>query len=354
MGNHFISILQETDCIMQSLPDKTSEDYTDAKQMRDMAFGEILKDGLPFIYPPDSDNVVITIDGKKYEISTADLLENIGQEDFDKVINTNKQFDDSKATASFTDFKEKVVNKINEEENRPKLDSPVKTAPTEDVQNNVNDSVVFQPKKTIRDSLVASVEIGFMGLNHGVGNTHNAIMMCSALTKNYNVCYIELDGSGHIADMAEWLMGQPAEELVSINNIDFFFGMNYNYFASHYKDSYDFIVIDFGAYDESSDLSMFLRTGIKFITVSGIDWNLPRLQRFYLKNDFATSPSIHYLIPFLTDKNLKPVGKILDENDYFGIPLNTNPFEPAESISTFFVKNLAAKEKKKKKIWPFK
>ena len=186
-----------------------------------------------------------------------------------------------------------------------------------------------------------------MGIEHGIGTTHMAVMTAMELSKieNKKVALVEINNSNNMKDLGEWISGQRLESNnYPLGNVDVYFGMDYLTFTAMYKDNYDYIVIDFGCYNKKRQaMQEFIRIPSKYVIASGIDWNLPTLADFYDDFSVDVTHSVVYLIPYLEGDLLTPIERLVKPNKVLTIPFNINPFsiepETQKLLETIINKN---------------
>ena len=337
-----------------------NQSYLESVHLRNMAFVELLKAGIPFIHIEDDNIIRISLDETIYDIDTVSLKMFLSNEEYTELINKtnfeegfnpdkeineepqvynefeilkNKILSYGQSINENADYKEERTNKKDIEKSFQEEinDTPPKFEEEyEENYNNQDNIIDYRVDKNGRARIVNTVEYGIMGIEHGAGTTHMAMMLATYLAKDTSksIALIEINNSNNMRDLAEWVSGQKIEtNNYPLGNIDVYFDVDYLTFTAMYKDNYDYVVVDFGCYNRKREvIKEFIRIQNKFIVASGIDWNLPTLEDFYADFIVDRSHSAVYLIPYLSGEMLAPIERIVKPNKVKGIPFNINPF----------------------------
>lgn len=354
------------------------QSYQESVCLRNMAFVELLKAGIPFIYIEDDDIVRISLDETIYDIDTVSLKSFLTEEeyvnlinktDFEEGFNPDKDINEEpQVYDEFEALKNKILSygqSVNEDADykESRNSSNFETTFQEEIKdttkfeeeykenyNHESDIIDYRIDKDGRAKIVDTTEYGIMGVEHGIGTTHTAMMLATYLAKDTtkSVALVEINNSNNMRDLAEWVTGEKIEtNNYPLGNIDIYFGVDYLTFTAMYKDNYDYVVVDFGCYNKKREvIKEYIRIKNKFIVASGIDWNLPTLEDFYEDFIVDRSHTAVYLIPYLNDEMLIPIERIVKPNKVKGIPFNLNPFELSNETEAF-LQELIGEEKLK-------
>ncbi|WP_066497514.1 hypothetical protein [Abyssisolibacter fermentans] len=203
-------------------------------------------------------------------------------------------------------------------------------------------SIMTEDKK-IKDYLknpTSTTSIGLIGVTSGVGVTHTLIMLAQCLSSKYKVAVLELNETGAFKEIYRATNENIYLEknYFTYNKIDYYWDIDYSSFIMKHKEKYDFIIMDFGNYNELIDFDEFIRADKRVVLAHGIDWKIKELINFY--NDTRSvdvNRSWIYCIPFIEDKYLKDIKQLVD-NPIYHIPFNMNPFKPNNEVNNFFAK----------------
>lgn len=331
--------------------------YKDAVQLRNLAFVELLRAGIPFICIEDDDIVKISLDETSYDIDLVTLKAMMEEEEYNELINKTE------FTETFTPEKEVTVDeqKNNElerlrkkiesygnydEESEKEREKKVRSGEStflneSDILKELDESPIDKDIIDYRvdaDGTARAIntkEIAVIGIEHGIGVTHTSILMAQTLAKHTSkkVALVEINGSNAMRNLGEWIIGREIEtNNYPLGPVDVYFDVDYLTFSTMYKDDYDYIIVDFGCYSKKREtMREFIRIPNKYILASGIDWNLGQLEDFY--EDFIIDKyhTAIYLIPYLDSESCKPAKKIVSPNKVFTIPFVVNPFTPNDS-----------------------
>lgn len=331
--------------------------YKDAVYLRNLAFVELLRAGIPFICIEDDDIIRISLDETSYDIDIATVKSAMNDEEYDKIINKtdfsegfNPDKDiavDEQKNSEFEILQQKIASYGSTEEPDSKKDAPKRTysgessfinketathsASDPDVKDN-NEVLDYRVDTDGTIRAINTKEIAVIGIERGIGTTHTVMFMAQVLAKNTGkkVAVVEINGSGTMRNLGEWILGREIEtNNYPLGSVDVYFEMDYLTFTTMYKDDYDFVIVDFGCYSRKREsMKEFIRIQNKYIVASGIDWNLGKLEDFY--DDFIVDKyhTSVYLIPYLEDEKLEPVKKIVRPNKVYSMPFVINPFMP--------------------------
>lgn len=196
--------------------------------------------------------------------------------------------------------------------------------------------------------------IGMISGEKGLGATHTLIMLANHLSLNHSVAIIEMNQS---QDFSKF--GQINKHLIKntsdfkFKRVHYFFDVELSKFLNDHKNTYEYILLDFGDYRKLNRLDYFFMTDIKLCMLSGIDWHLLQSKEIY--EDLKVMDEKRnwiYFVPFIGKKHLKEINQWM-ENQLITIPFNVNPFKPEKETRTIFNKVLGLSNNKNlfSKMW---
>lgn len=366
---HYASILKESDIIMhqieRSYGAEKENDYKNICTLRNMVFVDLILIGTPFIIMAEDNIIRISYDEKIYDMPLNQFKRCVSEEQYNHIL-SQKQFkpidndEEARGKSRFDMLKEKLqeyqsgrplqieeeISAMQEEMNNDRNAFRLDDISQSDIRKNGAQNRKFDEIVDMRISkrgiakLGNTAEIGFIGIEHGAGTTHTAIMFAQALAndKNVDVAFFEANKHGHMMSLAAWITGETITKSFPIGDVDYYFGMSYLVFLSKYKDMYDYVVIDFGCYGEENDAD-FARVNNRFVVSSGADWNLPALEEFYYSYMFDRAHIMTYLIPFLNESDALCIREnIRIVNNVYPVPFEKNPFDVKEDVLEFILK----------------
>lgn len=259
------------------------------------------------------------------------LQELEGEEEFAYSIKGNKTIFDSKFLKV---LKEVTPNNILN--NQLELDTPTKK------------------RESVKTQYIAlsNAIIGVIGAEGGVGVTHNTLVLANILAKEFRVAVLEVN-SKSLRFIHEVLEDTRKNEF-SYKGVDYYYNLNVSDFLVQYKPQYEFIIIDFGAFDECTDFEEFIRCDKQYIVGHAIDWKVHHLLNFYHKNkEFDKKNNWIYIVPFLQKESLSDLKNDI-KNPILNIGTISNPFMIDVSIEKLYKGTLGMKEANKKRFNLFK
>lgn len=172
----------------------------------------------------------------------------------------------------------------------------------------------FRKTRTIVQ-LNGVMEIGFLGIEHGVGTTFDAILCCNSLAADYRVAYFEANWSGHMENLCN-RVADPKDDTIcfTYHGVDYYYHISYMEFIAKYRNDYDFVVLDFGVWNKEEDFGSFIRTGKKFVVSGSSEWRMASLEDFHeYVNSHVLLGEFTYLFSFAdTERKREMVKEILD------------------------------------------
>lgn len=174
--------------------------------------------------------------------------------------------------------------------------------------------------------------ISVLGVSHGIGVTHTCILLANCFKDNKKVAVIELNDHKHFKEMFHHKINRDEIQKAVYNNVHYFWNTNLVQFWTHFRQEYDYVIIDMGAFEDLYDLDEFLRADIKIVITHGSDWKMKELFEFY-SSTLKYDPKNQWIygVPFLDKKYLKEMHKSI-ENKIFNIPFQMDPFRPSKDV----------------------
>jgi hypothetical protein len=217
-----------------------------------------------------------------------------------------------------------------------------------------------QSRRAVKEQQKISVHhigtkmIGMISGQRGVGATHTLIMLAHHLRLNHSVAIIEMNQSEAFRNFGQVNHHLTREENhFKFKGVHYFFDVELSTFLNNHKDTYEYILLDFGDYKKIKRLDYFFMSDIKLCMLSGIDWHLAQSNEVYedLKS-MDQKKNWLYLVPFVERKYLKEMNNWM-ENQLMTIPFNVNPFKPEKKVKSIFDRllELTSKNGIFKTIW---
>lgn len=179
-----------------------------------------------------------------------------------------------------------------------------------------------------------TLEIGVCSVSHGTGATCTAILCAHSLSEEYRVAYVEQNDSGHMQCLMEALTETGEEHVTggifSFLGVDYYYGMDYLQFASEYKNTYDFVVVDFGIPDTGQTAGEFRRMHRHFVVVPHVLWREKNISDYCeWMEDGNYMESVVYLTPYRSTEHLRrKLNTILGEAEIREVGYASDVFRP--------------------------
>jgi|GEM_PF-2219767 len=231
--------------------------------------------------------------------------------------------------------------------------------PTEILKNEVQTDTnqkeeIKKIERKVEYLALGTNEIALLGVSPCVGVTHTAIMFSYALRDKYKVAVLEMNSNGSFYEIKKIIGDESENNYFKNKGVDFFWNVKYSQFIAQHKDNYDFIILDFGSYDDIEDIDDFIRADKRIIIGHAIDWKLKEIKKFYESTKkYDLNSSWYYIIPLMPDKELGDIRKLI-KNKVISIPYNINPFSPSDEIREIFNDILGVKKEGQSKKGFFK
>jgi hypothetical protein len=179
-------------------------------------------------------------------------------------------------------------------------------------------------------------------------------MLAHHLQLNHSVAIIEMNPSEAFSNF-----GQINHHLIKGKNnfkfkgVHYFFDIELSDFLNSHKNTYEYILLDFGDYRRINRLDYFFMSDIKLCMLSGIDWHLMHSMEVYEElKTMDPKRNWIYLVSFIEKKYLKEMNAWM-ENELITIPYNVNPFKPEKRVKKIYdgIIQVNNRENLFKKIW---
>ncbi|MGL5381756.1 hypothetical protein [Clostridium sp.] len=199
---------------------------------------------------------------------------------------------------------------------------------------------------------LSNAVIGVIGSESGVGVTHNALALANILVKEFKVAVLEVNSKS--LRFIHQALDESKRNQFSYKGVDYYYNLDIADFLIQYKPQYEFLIIDFGAFDECIGFEEFIRCDRQYIVGHAIDWKVHKLLNFHSKNkEFDKKNNWMYIVPFLEKEMLSDLKNDI-KNPILSIGTISNPFIIDNSIERLYKGTLGMKEERKKKFDVFK
>lgn len=209
-------------------------------------------------------------------------------------------------------------------------------------------------KKEILVNHLGTKIIGMISGQQAVGGTHALMMFAHHLQLNHSVAIIEMNQTEAFSNFAQINHHLTKEENnFKFKGVHYFFDVELSDFLNSHKNTYEYILLDFGDYRKMNRLDYFFMSDIKLCMLSGIDWHLIGSKAVYEElKTMDPKRNWVYLVSFIEKKYLKEM-KAWMENQLITIPFNVNPFKPEKRVRKIFNEIIQVNNRENlfKKIW---
>lgn len=186
--------------------------------------------------------------------------------------------------------------------------------------------------------------VGVIGASTGAGATYTAIALAHLLARSIKkVAIVELDPKSlSFARLARHLEG---EDYADQGNKGIRFRIGQALYAkpiaradfiSLLSEGFGCVVCDLGTGRSQELLEEFRRADLSIIVGSGAEWRSEELGNFVtaLTSGGPLPPSWRICVPLASTAGLRRIRRDLRTKSVFGLPADSNPFEPASSLSS--------------------
>lgn len=211
------------------------------------------------------------------------------------------------------------------------------------------DALVYKDVKKVETinldeaKAVCRVMVGVAGSQTRIGVTHSCVMLAGTLRKRgYLVALVEFNSSGTFQFIREDF-GEKLHDhfYFAMNGIDYYPSINRDLFQKILEKNYNFIVMDFGNYQDC-DIEEYQKCHVRLILAGSKAWELGQVAGILQKYDDDILMNLHFYFNF-TDKTYeKPIKKQMKNSkgeslhvhflDYRSDPFNTEDFPAVEQI----------------------
>lgn len=219
----------------------------------------------------------------------------------------------------------------------------------------------FLAKENERIIMRGTTDIGFMGVDRGVGTTHTALLCAYSLAKDYRVAYVEIGRHSQIGGFLTRTEGETAcREGMTHKGVDIYSPAYYEDFCCDHKKDYDYVVVDFGNFEydkidwKDEKLRTFLSMQTSIMVASAAVWKENAIERFLsYTHNHKNAQKIIYAIPFATEmRDKKWLENTCRAHKMGSVPYDPKFEQPGENTVDFFFSLVDASRKftERKKI----
>lgn len=177
------------------------------------------------------------------------------------------------------------------------------------------------------------VMIGFAGSLARVGTTHNAIVTANTLRRSgYMVALLEMSSAPVFADIKESYDEESEDALhFSVNGIDYYPSVQAAEVNSIMAKAYNFLVIDFGSFDDMDDIT-FNKCEVPVIVAGSKPWELDALNAVFSRVVHENLTRYNFLFNFTDEKYRDDIKNGMAElKNVFFAPVTMDPFTAVEN-----------------------
>jgi hypothetical protein len=203
--------------------------------------------------------------------------------------------------------------------------------------------------------------VAVCGTEPHIGTTHQSLMITKFLCgAGFKACYFEANKRikiNHIADLYTVNINESTH-LIQFEGIDMYYKQN---LSEILKEKYDFIIFDFGSFEEIKTPAVFLEKDIKVIVGGVKAWEMPAYWTIF--NKITGSRGINFIANFAPPLEVNEIKKSMAEwklyfSDYVPHPFSGgNPDIYKEIFSDYVTVERVQKtefpEKKRKNFFKF-
>ncbi len=196
-----------------------------------------------------------------------------------------------------------------------------------------------------RPGFPGTLTIAVMGAGSGTGTTHTAIAVAHYLARSYGkVALVEMNlqspAFGRIQRIAAGRTDrvQTGERKFEVQGVDYWRQTGRADVISLLGGSYDFVVMDLGAYFGNDRLEEFLRADIPIIVGSGAEWKHQDLVGLVQQLSSHPQHKWMYFLPLAPQDAVHRLRRTLGTSRVFSIPLQVDPFDQCDEMDRAFVR----------------
>lgn len=184
-----------------------------------------------------------------------------------------------------------------------------------------------------------TVEIAFAGATHGCGVTHTAFMCANALSSDYKVAFFEANGSCDLRNFYQYLTrSDVSQDIFSWYGVDFYARISYQDFSTKYKNNYDFVIVDYGVFDEKQCANMMFASK-RVMVVDSCEWKRKTLIDLYHKveSTYDAGHTMQYLVArVVEEEDVSDISKACCNNSVRGVPFCYDAFGENDEAKYLF------------------
>lgn len=185
-----------------------------------------------------------------------------------------------------------------------------------------------EAKKTVNSHMV-----GITGSEHRIGTTHAAILLANFLRrKGFMTALLEMNGSGAFGQIQDGFEEKEHDEgYFRLNGIDFYKNADIKKLAQTMEKSYNFILLDFGEY-ENCDLVTLHKCSEKIIISGSKPWEIESVNKIFAMEEQEVIKDYIFYFNFSLEREQEDIrkGMSIIRNVHF-LDLNNDLFSP-ESV----------------------
>lgn len=165
--------------------------------------------------------------------------------------------------------------------------------------------IKHEVKKTVNNHL-----IGIVGSENRIGTTHTTILLANFFRKKgFMVAVLEINSSGAFSCIQEGFEEKEYEEgYFTLNGIDFYRDADLKKIGQIMEKSYNFILLDFGAY-ESCDLLTFHKCSEKIIVCGAKPWEIASVNRIFEEEEQEIIKNYIFYFNFALEREQEDIKK---------------------------------------------
>lgn len=178
--------------------------------------------------------------------------------------------------------------------------------------------------------------IAVMGASGGTGTTHTAIAISHFLARSRSkVALVEMNmRSPAFRRIQQIVDGEssagPGSRKFEVEGVDYWRQTARSDVIALLSGSYDFLVIDLGAFRERDRLEEFLRADFPIIVASGAEWRQQDVLDMVHGLSRYPRQKWMYVLPLAGENAVSRLRKQLDSTQVFALPLQMDPFDQCE------------------------
>lgn len=223
------------------------------------------------------------------------------------------------------------------------------------------DALRFKDYKPL-DKLIAKNEIkkeankvlvGIAGTEHRIGVTHNSIVLANYLrARGYIVAVVNFNDNTHYKSIAEsYDESISKKEYFTIKGVDYYFNSNCDNIGKILGKTYNFIVVDFGTYQDC-DRMIFNTSDIRIVIAGSKPWELEHVNALFDSAEEEELVRYQYCFNFVKKENRNTIQEGMERLgqvhflNYTEDPFESSDFADAEIIFNEYLPNkIEVKEK---------